>query len=246
MVAAASEDVRARNPPRWGLGDAVGGWALAYGAAAVFGTILLAVFGYTGDAARFERLPLTMIALQYPPLWLGFVAVPVWAAATKGRGAVRDFHLYIRPVDVPLGVIFGLIAQFVLVPLVSLPVLKVAGKDVEDLARPARELADKANGVGGVVLFAVIVAIGAPIAEELFFRGLVLRSVEKRFTLWWGVVVSSVVFGASHFETLQMPALIVAGAVFAVLAVRTARLGPAIIAHMTFNAATVVTLVANR
>lgn len=233
-------------PPKWGIGDAIGGWALAYGAAAVFGTILLAAFGYTGEAASFERLPLTMIALQYPPLWLGFVAVPVWAAATKGYGAVRDFHLRIRPIDVPIGVVGGLVGQYLLVPLVSFPVLRWAGKDFEDLAQPAQDLADKAQGLGGVVLFALIVAIGAPIAEELFYRGLLMRAVEKRFGLWWGVAASSVVFGVSHFEGLQMPALIAAGAVFALLAALTSRLGPAIIAHMTFNAATVVALVANR
>lgn len=243
----ADADRAAPGPdPRWGLGDAIGGWVLAYGALAVFGSVLLAAFGYTGERAKFDNLPLTMIALQFPPLWLGFVLVPVWAAATKGDGVVRDFRLRLRPIDVPLGLAGGLFAQFVLVPAISLPILKLAGKNLDDLAKPAQDLADKAHGSGGVILFAVIVAIGAPIAEELFFRGLLLRAVEKRWTLSVGVAVSSVVFGVSHFEPLQMPALVLAGATFGLLAARTNRLGPAVIAHMTFNAATVVSLVAAR
>ena len=67
-----------------------------------------------------------------------------------------------------------------LVPLVSLPLLKLLGRTTSDLEGPARTLADKAHDPFGVVLLFVIVVIGAPIAEELFFRGLVMRSVERR------------------------------------------------------------------
>ena len=41
-------------------------------------------------------------------------------------------------------------------------------------------------------MFALIVVVGAPIAEELFFRGLLLRSIEKRFSIVWAIVGSSV------------------------------------------------------
>ena len=58
----------------------------------------------------------------------------------------------------------------------------------------------------------------------------------------WAVVATAVVFGATHFQPLQLLALAGAGAVFALLAVRFDRLGPAIIAHMAFNAVTVINL----
>ncbi len=117
------------------------------------------------------------------------------------------------------------------------------GTDAEDLGKLARELGDKADSSMGVVLLFVIVAVGAPIAEELFFRGLVLRSFENRFGTAWAVVGSSVFFGATHFQPLQFAALTAAGAIFALLTVRTGRLGPAIVAHMAFNAVTVVGVV---
>ena len=85
--------------------------------------------------------------------------------------------------------------------------------------------------------------IGAPIAEEIFFRGLVFRSFEKRFGRWWALGLSSIVFGVTHFQPLQLPALIVAGLVFGGLVVATDRLGPAIVAHMAFNLTTAVNLV---
>jgi membrane protease YdiL (CAAX protease family) len=56
--------------------------------------------------------------------------------------------------------------------------------------------------------------------------------------------ISSVVFGLSHGQLLQLPALILAGVLFGVLAHRAGRLGPAIAAHVAFNMVTVVSLLA--
>ena len=243
MTAAPSTARDVLGAPRWGLGDALVGWICAYLAAGVIGGLILWAFGYTGAEASTSNLPLSMIALQYPPLWLGFVGVPVWAAAKKGGGWVHDFRVYLRAIDVPVGLVVGVLTQLVVVPLVSWPVLKLTGTDPDELGKLARELGDKADSSVGVVLLFVIVAVGAPIAEELFFRGLVLRSLEKRFGTGWAVVGSSVFFGATHFQPLQFAALTATGAVFALLVVRTGRLGPAIIAHLAFNSITVISVV---
>lgn len=243
MTTVPSTRADASVEPRWGMGDALVGWVVAYVAAAVFGALILAAFGYTGDEVTTANLPLSMIALQYPPLWLGFVGVPIWAAATKGGGWIHDFRVRVRAIDVPIGLVAGVVAQLVVVPLVSWPVLKLTGTDVEELGKLARELGDKADSSLGVALLFLMVVIGAPIAEELFFRGLVLGSLQKRFGTGWAVLGSSVFFGATHFQPLQFLALTAAGAVFALLVVRTGRLGPAIVAHMAFNAVTVANVV---
>jgi CAAX protease family protein len=228
--------------PRWGIGDAVVGWVIAQVAAILGGTLILAAFGYTGDAAKPDNLPITMIALSYPPLWLGFVGVPVWASVTKGYGIVEDFGARIKAIDVPIGMVAGAASQVLLVPLVSLPLLRLIGKSPDDLSEPARKLADKADGSWGIVLLVLIVVIGAPIAEELFFRGLVLRAFERSVGTAWAVVISSVAFGLTHFEGIQTPALCAFGVVLALLVVRTGRLGTAVVAHMTFNAVSVIYL----
>jgi membrane protease YdiL (CAAX protease family) len=93
-----------------------------------------------------------------------------------------------------------------------------------------------------VILLVLIVGIGAPIVEEIFYRGLAQRSLIRRFGPLWGIVLSSVLFAGSHLELLQFPALVAAGAVFGVLAYRFGRLGPAIVAHMVFNMTAVVAL----
>ena len=232
--------------PRWGVVDVIIGWVLAEVAAVVIGGVILSLAGYTGERATIARLPLSLIALTYPPLWLGFVGAPVHAAIRRGNGMVRDFAWRISALDVPIGVAAGLASQIILVPLVSLPLLKLLGRTPSDLEVPARTLADKANDPFGVVLLFVIVVIGAPIAEELFFRGLVMRSVERHLGAPAAVCISAVAFGVTHFEGIQTPALIAFGLVLGWLVYRTGRLGTSIVAHMAFNAVSIITLLVTR
>jgi membrane protease YdiL (CAAX protease family) len=95
-----------------------------------------------------------------------------------------------------------------------------------------------------VILLVLIVGIGAPIVEEIFYRGLLQRSIARRFGVWPGIVGSALVFGLSHFQALQLPALVLLGVVLAYITERTGRLGPAIFAHVAFNLITVIFLVA--
>ena len=92
MAAVDPAPTSASVEPRWGLGDAVGGWLIAYTSASFLGLLILTAFGYTAEEIEANEIPLTMVALSYPPLWLGFVGVPIWAAAVKGRGWVVDFR----------------------------------------------------------------------------------------------------------------------------------------------------------
>lgn len=228
--------------PHWGLGDAVVGWVAAQLISIVVGSIILSAAGYHSNVST-SRLPLYLVAILQVPLWAGYLGSVVFAGERRGDGVVADFGLRVAiPIDLFGGAAVGIASQFVLVPLISYPWIWILGKSTNDLSRVARDLTAKAHDPGGVVLLVLIVAIGAPIVEELFFRGLLLRSIERRFGTAWGVIGSAAVFGVSHFELLQLPALIAFGVVLALLAVRTGRLGPGIFAHMAFNTVTVIAL----
>jgi membrane protease YdiL (CAAX protease family) len=225
------------RPPRWGLGDAVlgclVGWLLA-------GLIVIVFVG----PMRTPNLSLVVIALSEVGLWAGLLGAPVIATWRKGRRSlVRDFGLTARWRDAPIGVAAGLVASLVVVPVIYVPLFRLIGH--RDLGAPARELTDKAHGPGFVIL-ATVVVIGAPIVEELFFRGLVLRSLLRRWGATASVIGSALLFGVVHLELLQLPALVMLGLVLGVLAVRTGRLGPSIWAHGAFNAVTVVSLALHR
>lgn len=225
----------------WGLGEAAVGWFVAVSLGGIIGMAIVRAAGYSVVNGT-DDLPLWLIAITQVPLWLGLVGAPLYAVRGVGHSLRADFGFSIRWIDVPMGIVIGLFCQLVLVPVVSTPWLYVLGKSAKDLSAVADKLTSKATDPLGVVLLVLIVAIGAPIVEELFYRGLLLRALDARVSRWGAIVLCGVIFGASHFEVMQFPALAVFGMVLAYVAMRTGRLGPSIMAHLAFNSFTVVYL----
>lgn len=96
----------------------------------------------------------------------------------------------------------------------------------------------------------------APVAEEVFFRGLVLHAWLREYGRWVALVGSSVVFGLVHFGLdpiegllpelpwLALPAA--SGLTLGLLALRTGSLIAPIAAHATMNAVTLFLALALR
>jgi uncharacterized protein len=225
---------------RWGLGDAALGWVLAQIGGAIAVAIVLAINDDTTDV---EDLSLAWVAVAQLGLWIGLLGVPVVASKLKGHGPVRDYGLRSEGWDAPLGFAAGLLTQLLLIPLLYGPIFWLTDLDSSDLEDPARGLTDRATDSFGITMLILIVGIGAPIVEEIFYRGLLQRSLERRFGVWPGILGSALLFGASHFQLLQLPALVLFGIVLGLLAQRTGRLAAPIAAHIVFNMTTVLFLV---
>jgi uncharacterized protein len=223
------------STPRWGLGDAAVGLLVGWVATAV-------VIGvWAGAGGTGSRNPsLNALAVAEAALWLGLLGAPLWASWTKGaRDLATDFGFSFRWSDPLVGLPVGVVCQLLLVPAIYLPLQHFVSK--HDLEAPVRQVTDSAHGASYIIL-SVVVVVGAPVVEELFFRGLVLRSLQRRFGDKWAVAGSAVVFGLAHFEPLQLPALVALGIVLGVMAVSTKRLGPSIFTHAGFNLVTMVAL----
>jgi uncharacterized protein len=229
-----------RSPVRWGFGDAAGGWVVAQIGGALAVSLVMAVNGLESD--EFDRLSLGWVAVAQLGLWLGLLGAPWLATRLKGNGLVEDLRLRFERSDVWVGALWGFVTQYGVL-LLYLPVFWLTDIDTEQFNEPAREMSDRATDAVGVTLLVLIVGIGAPIVEEIFYRGLMQRSLVRRFGTRWGIGLTAVLFGASHFQPLQFPALAVFGVVVGILAERYGRLGPAIFAHMVFNIAAVIALV---
>lgn len=242
----AAEAVEA-DAPRWGLSDVVLAFLFAQVASVIGFTAFAAVKGVPADELTQSALSIGEVALLQIPLWLGLAGGPLVSTRLRGNGPVRDLGWRTTWGDVPKGLALGVVCQFVLVPLVTLPVLWLSGADTDELERPARELTDKVDsGAAGVLLLVLVVVVAAPLAEELFYRGLLQRTLLRSMPAWPAMVITSVVFGASHFQALQFPALAAFGLVLSVVAHRTGRLGMNTWAHVSFNATTVVVLLSQR
>jgi uncharacterized protein len=217
---------------RWGLGEALGGFAFSLAASSVAAAVWL------GVTAEQEPSNLGALFAQLG-LWLGLLGAPLFATYARGRRDLgRDFGLRFSLRD-SWGALAGAACQLAAFPLLYMILETIVGE--LDVGRPARELAERASG-WSFVLLAVLVTGVAPMIEELFYRGLVLRALQRRMGSPGAVLLSSVWFGASHFQVVQFPALFLLGVVLAVLTVRTGRLGAAIAAHIVFNGITMTIL----
>ena len=222
---------------RWGLGDAAVGYLAGFFLSILFASIWVSATGT-------EVLTLGALAASFVGNWLGLGVAVARASRRKGSGSLAvDFGLRVERRDVPVGLAAGLLSQLVLIPILYLPVHWLF-RNV-DVSREAKKVTDVAHG-GGIALIAACIVIVAPLVEELFFRGLLLRSAERRFEPRAAVALSAVAFGLAHLQPVQLLGLIAFGAVLAVLAQRAGRLGPSLVAHMAFNATTVVILLITR
>lgn len=228
------------HPVRWGMGDAVLGTVASL---LVPNIIAIVVIGIAGlSAAEADDLALWAVFLLQIPLWVVLIGVAVLIARRKGSGrVVTDFGLRFRWPDVPLGLVVGVVAQ-VFFTYALIPLYELFGIDRDAVGKTAEELADRAHGPFNVALLVVMVVVMAPLVEELFYRGVWLRSAQRRLGTVGGVVLSSLVFGAMHLQGVDTFALVGFGAVAAVLAVRSGRLGPSIFAHVGFNLVALVAL----
>jgi uncharacterized protein len=227
---------------RWGLGDAALGWVVGLVGGII--TVNIAIVASGADRDDPDSLPIGWVAVAQLGLWVGLLGAPYLAARFKGNGMRRDFGLTAKWSDATVGGFAGLVGQFAILWLVYLPLSLLTDVTADEFSEPAQNMADKAVGPVGAVMLVLVVGIGAPIAEEIFYRGLLQRSLIRRVGVPWGIAIASVLFAATHFQLLQLPALALAGALFGVLAHRAGRLGPAIAAHIVFNMTAVVTLLA--
>jgi len=101
-----------------------------------------------------------------------------------------------------------------------------------------------------LAILALFAGLIAPVCEELLFRGLLLRALQRRFSPVIAVAVSALVFALAHpaldptWGTFAIvPALFALGAISGAVAVRRADLSASIMLHIGFNFLTTFTAV---
>jgi uncharacterized protein len=126
------------------------------------------------------------------------------------------------------------LAVFTYYTFVALYASLITQPDQEDIAR---DLGLDA-GVLAAIPVVVLIAVVAPIAEELFFRGMLFGGLRSRLSTYPAAAISALVFGGLHATTgvTAVPPLIAFGFVLALLYERTGSLVPGMIAHALNNA----------
>jgi membrane protease YdiL (CAAX protease family) len=226
---------------RWGLGDFLWVWPTVIVGQVMGLSLVVGLRGADLDA------PIDAWDVAAATFAAGAITVGalVFLARVRGLGSLRrDFGLVVRLRDWPW-LAAGVLLQVGAGMLVW--VIEWAGGTLpkQDVAR-ALEQSPAVAQVLGVVAVVVV----APVAEELLFRGLLLRSLLRRFDAPLAVTGSAFVFAAVHLldssaAPLLAPLALV-GLVSGIRAVRTGELSQSILLHAGFNLLSAVFLVGGR
>jgi membrane protease YdiL (CAAX protease family) len=211
---------------------ALAAWLCGWLVANVLAVVVLSAAGYdsTDDAAIWALFLGQVLG------WAAFIGAMVLASQRDGSGAfVDDYSVRVRPVDV-LGAAAGVLTQLVVLPLIYLPLEKLWPDTFssDKLSENAKDLVDRAHG-GSLLLLVLMVCVGAPIVEELVYRGLLQGTFANRISQVPALLVASAWFALIHFRPVEYPGLFAAGLVFGACALTAGRLGPAMAAHLGFN-----------
>ncbi len=241
--------------PGWTLTDVFVGFGV---------TLLLTLLvGAVARMSSFDGGP-ALLVLGGLPIWISLLGTTIWACRRHGVGnLVVDLGLRVRWSDVGIGLAVGVglrLAVGAWATIVARSTQQIPESNVPELG---------GGGLGSgpwLVVNVLAIALVGPVIEEIFFRGLVLRSAlgtllrrsdrprlaapERR--LRYAALISAALFSALHLGEVPnvtsalvlLPGLFFAGWVMARLTLWRQRLGPAVVTHVVFNGTAVVALLA--
>jgi len=213
----------------WGAGAAVLGVLLALGAGIVLGVPAIVIDNPPADG---DLSTGANVAVQLATA-LAFLLVPLaiasrWGARTLGemlaRLGVRRFGSEAIPW---MGVAVGVYLAFVVLyaGIIGVP-----------------EQEDIAEGFGALPVQILLIAVAAPVSEELCFRGMLFGGLRNRYRRWIAAALAAVVFGGLHVLTgpSAVPPLIAFGFILCLLYEKTGSIVPGIILHMLNNSVALI------
>jgi membrane protease YdiL (CAAX protease family) len=198
-------------------------------------------------AASFGAAPLTVPSLVIGQfgLWAGLCMAAYIVTHRRPGGILADLG-FRKPTtnEVGIGIGIGFVALF------------IANHVAVELSHlfpdngGGRFFVTATPSFAYVFVFGVFACIGAPIVEELFFRGLVQTIFMRNLGQVPAVVLQAMLFGLAHFQlgmtfnqaAVRCGTVMVLGLLNGWLRANTGRLGAGIVAHATYN--TLITLAA--
>jgi len=225
----------ARPTATWSWYEAVGIYILGF---VVAGLATLPLIRFMDPDTDLTNIVLTVVAAA---VILGVLVA--WLSISH-KGWVRIIGIPEKGQwgkQVGAGVVSGLIL-FPLITIVVGGVLSVVLHAVTgEQVQPPEQVGEHLTTLGAAITVAYAFVL-APIGEELFFRGILFRTLRDRHGFWVGAVGSAFGFGLIHFipgnaadAALLMIAMFFTGLGLCYIYERRGTLVAPIAAHITFN-----------
>jgi uncharacterized protein len=212
----------------WGPWLALLGILMALGTAILLSVPIAIVDDLREAGENADELSDTALAFAQMAQELSFLLVPFALAASKGATvaeAMRRLGLVaFRRLNALkwMGAAIGIYLIFVMA------YVALIGEPEQD---------DFADDLGPLWIQILLIAIAAPIGEEVCFRGMLFGGLRERLPMWAAALISAALFGLLHVTTgiSVVPPLIAFGFLLALLYERTGSILPCILLHMLNN-----------
>ncbi|MEY3806998.1 MAG: hypothetical protein RIR69_1810 [Actinomycetota bacterium] len=208
-------------------------WLIIYVAASFASIVALVATGRSGA----ENPPMWALAVNVAAMWSVYLYFfPRFLPFSDGS-LRRQFRTWFSLRDLWIGIPLGIGSQLILMNLVNWPLSQLFPDQFspEKISERADEIASTAPGWWALLLVAVVV-VGAPIVEEIVYRGCLQTRMVKAFGRNVGIVSTAALFALIHLSPVEIPGLFVFALVLGVVRHWTGTLGLAIVTHLAFNA----------
>jgi uncharacterized protein len=214
--------------------------AVGAGVGAVLSTVVGVIWILGAHGGTVDTNNPWFVLVSQLALWVGFVGAVVTATVRHGTKSLRrDFGLAVPTAsDLGQGMAGGLLARLWPALLTVIVVWAGTGFSQPNSAAP-RLLGVAPSGVAGWTVLALLTVVGAPLVEELFFRGLIQGAFSRRIGATPAIFVTALIFAGAHVtsEGLAAPFILFPlGLGLGYLRQRSGRLAAGMVAHATFNA----------
>jgi uncharacterized protein len=204
------------------------------------------IFAELAGAGGARPLTVPSLVLGQFGLWAGLCSAAYIATHRRASGTLADLGFRMPTgAEIGIGIAVGLVGLFAATRFEL-----VLRSLFPDTGGNTHGFPSSTPSIAFLVVFGLLACVGAPIVEELFFRGLVQTVLTRHLGTTPAIIMQAVLFGLAHFlpgmtfnqAAVRCGTVMVLGLVNGCLRANTGRLGTGMVAHATYN--TIVTLIA--
>lgn len=219
---------------RYGIAPVVlGSWMIAWLGAQIIAVVVVAAFG----RSDIDTIPIPLLGLATLASWSVYLTAATVVSRQAGTGNFRaDYQIRFSWRDI-VGIPIGVAVQLLAIPVLYWPLRSIWPDTFSEqrLQENATDLADRATGAS-VIILAAMVVIGAPLVEEIVYRGMLQLPLSTRYPRVAAWLFVATLFTLIHFRPVEYPGLFLFALVVGACTLITGRLGLSIIVHLAFNA----------
>lgn len=230
----------------WSVRDAIVVMALWLVSAVFIGGFVLFLLRESAGQAQAQAAGLSVTAVLFIGITVGYVGA-------RYRDGMRQLFGPAKPSLSALG--YGLAVGVVGLVVIGYglgTLLQIIAAALDTQLPEIQEgFRDLASDRASAPLLAFGSVLVAPLAEEIFYRGMLFPALRRNMSMWPAMGISATIFGLSHLQTsvegylLVLLLIIPLGMLLAWAYERSGTLLVPVVAHAAFNAIQVAVLITN-